>query len=176
MKTIAALFVPFFALWAGTAQAQEPTEPAKAAENAPATPPETGPASDNALFTEPPSLVPESSPNDTDLSEDKAPQRKQRKHPESSDTELIRKRVLFREAKTKALKDPRLHELLAEAEACKTDPEKRVVLRKYYKMLYDRMAQIDPSIVPFIEQHRRESLNRLSQDRLRELGQDPRLP
>lgn len=92
------------------------------------------------------------------------------------DAEEIRKHVLFRKAKTQALKDPRFDELITQADAAKTDPEKRVIMRKYYTLLFNRMAQIDPSIAPLIEQKRRVSINRLSQANLRELGHDPRLP
>lgn len=198
MKTIAALFVPFFALLflsPANAQTAEPApgatptpEAAQAPDAVPASTPTsalesgtTAAPEANPLFTEPPALAPATEPEaeKTEAIEPKEAKRKakeQSKKDQSPSAEDIKNRILFRQAETKALEDPKLHELLALAEASKTDPEKRGYLTSYYELLYSRMKQIDPSIATLIDYHLKRSLARLDQVQLRPLGQDPKLP
>lgn len=167
MKTIGASFVPLIALLllGLPAAAQTPgtqTEPAPAAGPAPAAP------TDDALFTEPPLLSDEEQPPRTPITSRKPAKRGK----ESISVDEIKVRILMRKAKTKALSDPKLHELLAQAELVKTDPEKRAILRSYYELLYKRMKAANPDLSPFIAQQRTASLAMLESPRLRDLGLD----
>lgn len=165
MKTIAALFVPLFALAMLSAQAQE-----QSPEEEPAA--QSAPAADESLFSEPPLLL-QPTPETEEIQPPKKKQPpKTTRNPQSITVDEIKVRILMRKAKTKALTDPRLHELLAEADAAKTDPEKRAILRRYYELLYKRMSAANPELAPFIETQRAGSLARLESPRLRDLGLD----
>ena len=52
------------------------------------------------------------------------------------------------------------------AEAMKTDYEKREVLKSYYRLLYGRMAKIDPSLKTLIDAQLQQSLGRLAQTKV----------
>ncbi len=88
--------------------------------------------------------------------------------------EELRGRIRFREAKTKAIKDPAIQSELNRAQAARTDFVKREAMRSYYKLLYARMTKIDASIKPRIAIALAQSLHRLEQDRLKPSeGLDP---
>ncbi|MDB6174345.1 MAG: hypothetical protein JWL59_3656 [Chthoniobacteraceae bacterium] len=92
---------------------------------------------------------------------------------EIADDEL-RGRIRFREAKTKAIKDPLIQSELGRAQAARTDFVKREAMKSYYKLLYARMTKIDASIKPRIDAALTQSLHRLEQDRLKPSeGLDP---
>ena len=80
--------------------------------------------------------------------------------------DLVKQHIRMREAKTKAQRDP---DLLAEWDrtaAMKTDYEKREALKSYYKLLYGRMAKIDPTLKAPIETQLQQSLGQLEQTRI----------
>ena len=57
----------------------------------------------------------------------------------------------MREAKTKAQRDPAVQAEWDRAIEARTDYEKREALKSYYKMLYGRIAKIDPTLKKPIE-------------------------
>ncbi len=77
-----------------------------------------------------------------------APQKKSSTEQASDD---LQTRIRYREARTKALQDPKIQMEWARAHAAKTDPEKREALKNYYQMFCDRIVKIDPTTKPRIE-------------------------
>ena len=77
-----------------------------------------------------------------------APPKKSATEQASDDLQM---RIRYREARTKALQDPKIQMEWERAQTAKTDPEKREALRSYYKMLCDRVVKIDPGTKPRIE-------------------------
>lgn len=80
--------------------------------------------------------------------------------------DLIKQRIRMREAKTKAQHDPAVQAEWDRAAAVRTDYEKREVLKSYYKLLYGRMAKIDPTLKAPIETQLQQSLGQLEQTRI----------
>ena len=80
--------------------------------------------------------------------------------------DLIKQRIRLREAKTKAQRDPAVQAEWDRAAAVRTDYEKREALKSYYKLLYGRMAKVDPALKAPIETQLRESLGQLEQTRI----------
>jgi hypothetical protein len=72
----------------------------------------------------------------------------------------------MREAKTKALEDPKILAAYAAAQAATTDPTHRAGLKTYYNLLYARMAQLDPENADRIGVRRQSSLARLQYVRI----------
>lgn len=62
----------------------------------------------------------------------------------------VKERIRYREAKTRALKDPAVQQEQERAENAATDSEKREALKNYYKLLHARMLKIDGSLGPQI--------------------------
>ena len=67
----------------------------------------------------------------------------------------LQMRIRYREARTKALQDPRIQMEWNRAQSAKTDPEKRDALKAYYQLFCDRMVKIDASTKPRIESLRK---------------------
>ena len=86
------------------------------------------------------------------------PKKKSSTEQESDD---LQARIRYREAKTKAMQDPRIQQEWDRAQVAKTEPEKREVLRSYYKLLCDRMVKIDPAVKPRVETLRKSFTWRL---------------
>ena len=63
----------------------------------------------------------------------------------------LQARIRYREARTKALQDPRIQMEWDRAQAAKTDSEKREALKSYYNLICDRVVKIDPATKPHIE-------------------------
>ena len=80
--------------------------------------------------------------------------------------DLIKQRIRLREAKTKAQRDPAVQAEWDRAAAVRTDYEKREVLKGYYKLLYGRMAKVDPALKAPIETQLREALGQLEQTKI----------
>ena len=69
-----------------------------------------------------------------------------------ADADPLEVRVAYRRAKTEAMvRDPGLAALLQDADAARTDVQKRAVLKVYYTRLFDGVRKIDPS--PEMKQH-----------------------
>ncbi len=80
--------------------------------------------------------------------------------------DLVKQRIRLREAKTKAQREPAVQTEWGRAAAVKTDYEKREALKSYYRLLYSRMARIDPTLKKPIDLQLQESLGRLEQSRI----------
>ena len=98
-----------------------------------------------------------------------------KKNKTEENTDNIADRIKFREAKTKAIKDEKVIDLEAQAEAAKTDPEKRAILRQYYTVLYAKILKIDGSIKKLVAERLKQSLNSLDQSRVRPKGYEETL-
>ena len=63
----------------------------------------------------------------------------------------LQTRIRYREARTKALQDPKIQMEWDRAQAAKTDPEKREALKSYYNLFCDRVVKIDPTTKSHVE-------------------------
>jgi hypothetical protein len=70
----------------------------------------------------------------------------------------MKERIRYREVKTRALKDPAIQAEWERAHKVGTDYEKRESLKKYYTMLYARMARIDKTLKKRIAEQERTSI------------------
>lgn len=68
----------------------------------------------------------------------------------------------FQAAKAKALDDARVKELQAKADEA-TGAEAKTASRRYYKALYDKMREIDPSVKDRIDRTEAATMRRLEQ-------------
>jgi hypothetical protein len=75
--------------------------------------------------------------------------------------------IKYRQAKTKALRDEKIQEVLASVDTVKTDPEKRAQLKQYYTLLAAKILKIDGSIKKLVATRLQESLNQLDQHKVR---------
>jgi hypothetical protein len=66
-------------------------------------------------------------------------------------------------AKTKALQDQHIQELQSNADAA-TGDEAKVATRRYYRALYEKMRQIDPSLKDRIDRTEEATLRRVEQE------------
>lgn len=139
---------------------------APAAENIPV-PTSTSADQGNPLFPEGTlSVDPAASPLDQPLAEsqDSESDKPGKKGKSPGSLEEIKKLILFREVKTKALKAPGVQAAWGQSRVAKTEPEKRKALKAYYNALYDQMLKIDDSLANRVENHRTRTIDRL--DRL----------
>ena len=63
----------------------------------------------------------------------------------------LQTRIRYREAKTKAMQDPKVQAEWDRAHAVKTDAERRAAMKNYYNLYCDRMEKIDPLVKPRVE-------------------------
>jgi hypothetical protein len=89
-----------------------------------------------------------------------------RKTKTSESADELRQRIRVRQAKTKAIQDPRVQEALERADTARTLPERREAMRDYYNALYDRMVRIVPSIQKSVALLRKENLGRFDESRI----------
>jgi hypothetical protein len=66
----------------------------------------------------------------------------------------------FHEAKDKALQDPHLQELQNAADSA-TGDDAKAAMRRYYKALYEKMRDIDPSIKDRIDRTEAATMRRV---------------
>jgi hypothetical protein len=69
----------------------------------------------------------------------------------------------FQAAKAKALKDPHVQELQDKADAA-TGDDVKPASRRYYKALYEKMREIDPSVKDRIDRTEAASLRRVDDE------------
>ena len=112
------------------------------------------------------SLIPEM-PLPPDKSRPRTVESPIKKRDSTADAEdLVKQRIRMREAKTKAQREPAVQAEWDRATTMKTDYEKREVLKGYYRLLYGRMAKIDPTLKAPIDVQLQESLGRLEQSHI----------
>lgn len=148
MKRTNVLFALILAL-APALSAQE-SSPAKPAAPTPAAEPEV-------------TLIPEQIPQNAKPAA--APKAIEKSKTEQSAEELL-ERIHFREARVKALRDPKVQAEWDSAAKAKTDYDKREALKRYYKLLYARILKIDSSVKKTADLREAAALRRLEQTRI----------
>lgn len=78
----------------------------------------------------------------------------------------LNERIRYRTAKTRALREPAVQAEWERSQTAHTDFEKREALKRYYKLLFARMAKLDGSLKKEIALRERTSLRRLEQTRV----------
>ena len=91
---------------------------------------------------------------------------KRRDSATSAAEDLVKQRIRMREAKTKVQREPAVQAEWDRAAAVRTDYEKREALKSYYRLLYGRMAKVDPTLKTPVEKQLQESLGQLEQNRI----------
>jgi hypothetical protein len=169
MKSVVLFLI--IAIGVQTALAQEPPLPSATATPAPT--PSVRPElniPDIPLPVEPAPLVPNASPapkksvpSITEL--DSAFQRS----PLGREVEEQRLHLEWRKLKNRTIQDPEVVAAKKAANAALTDPEKRELMRTYYKLLYAHMqAPAEaPDVKAYLEQKKNDSINSLAQPRIR---------
>jgi hypothetical protein len=76
-------------------------------------------------------------------------------------------RIRLRQLKTRVLAEPKVQESLQQAQAAKTDYERREAMKAYYKLLYGRIEQLDSSLKKQVNERRSAAVNRLQQANIR---------
>lgn len=74
--------------------------------------------------------------------------------------------VKYVEARTKVEKDEKIRSLQAQADAAKTDEDKRQALRAYYRLLFQKIRKLDPALVKKCDAMESAYLRRLEQNRI----------
>jgi hypothetical protein len=165
MKRTPALFVLTFAL-ASLLRAQEasPAAPGRL-QLAPAAAPT--PLTPDSLpeVTLVPEPVPQKKKPDAAAAA-AVPVDKEKKSKTEESSEEVTQRVHFREARTKALRDPQVQAEWERATHAKTDLIKREALQTYYKLLYARILKIDGSVKKLADLRQTASMHRLEQTRI----------
>jgi hypothetical protein len=115
-----------------------------------------------------PTLIPESperteKPRGTAIPQPEAERKKEKKNTTEAAENALQERIRFRQAKTRALRDPAIQAEWERAGKAHTDFEKREALKRYYKLLYARMAKLDGSLKKEIALRQNISLRRLEQ-------------
>jgi hypothetical protein len=67
---------------------------------------------------------------------------------------------------TKVRQEPKIVAEWDRAETAKTDYEQREALKSYYKLLYDRIVKIDPTLEKRVAAIRTKSIHRLTETRI----------
>ena len=101
---------------------------------------------------DPMSLIPESpAPAAKAKTKPKAAASPEKKSSTEQASDELQMRIRYREAKTKAMQDPKVQAEWDRAHAVKTDAERRAALKSYYNLYCDRMEKIDPVVKPRVE-------------------------
>lgn len=88
--------------------------------------------------------------------------------PLSPAAENQRRQIEWRRLRNRVRNDNELKAAVARAEAAGTDLERRQLLRRYYQLLYGKLAAIAPAdMKSYLEDRKNEALNGLSQPRVR---------
>src|SRR4030095_2199460 len=74
-------------------------------------------------------------------------------------------RVRLRELTTRVRQEPNVAAEWDRAQTARTDFDKRDALKNYYKLLYDRIVKLDPTLQKRVAEMRTKSLHRLSETR-----------
>ncbi len=69
----------------------------------------------------------------------------------------------FQAAKVKALEDQRIEDLQSKADAA-TGDEAKAAMRRYYRALYEKMREIDPTVKDRIDRTEEATLRRVEQE------------
>jgi hypothetical protein len=93
-----------------------------------------------------------------------------KKRTKTSKTEVFEQdqaeKIRFRQVHTQALADRNLEALWDKANVARKDADKRTILKEYYKLLYARMAKIDPTLKKLIDLQATVAEHRLTQSHI----------
>ena len=78
----------------------------------------------------------------------------------------LAERIRFREAKTKALRDPAVQLHWKRSTQAETDFEKREALKSYYNVLFARIGKIDGTLTKLVALRQATALRALTQSRI----------
>ena len=78
----------------------------------------------------------------------------------------LMERIHYREAKTKALADPKIIAAWDRANLSRTDISKRTALLEYYKLLFDRIVKIDSTLAKAVALKKLDAEHRVMQVRI----------
>ncbi len=93
------------------------------------------------------------------------PEKAEKSKTAESSEELIA-RIHYREAYTRAQREPKVMAEWERAAKAKTDLQKREALKTYYTLLHARIVKVDPSVKKTSDLRRAASLRRLEQTRI----------
>lgn len=146
--------------------AKPPVEkPAEALPESPAAPEQPGqPGQPNPkpAFSEPLPLIPDSL-DPVDRPGSRGSQKNKASHARAKAEGTVPQRIQLRELKTRALADGTIQQQWDFAQQARTDAGKREEMKKYYSMLYDRMARLDPKLKPVLDKRKDTALHRIEQ-------------
>ncbi len=91
---------------------------------------------------------------------------KSEKSKTAENAEELLERIHYREAYTKAQRDPKVAAEWERAAKARTDFEKREALKGYYQLLHARILKLDASVKKTSDLRRAASLRRLEQTRI----------
>ncbi len=111
-------------------------------------------------------LIPEPVKEEMKKPTEKEKGEKSEKSKTAENAEELIARIHYREAYTKAQRDPKVMDEWDRAMKARTDLEKREALKSYYKLLHARILKVDASVKKISDERRGISLRRLEQTRI----------
>jgi hypothetical protein len=157
------------AVIATTALAQDPTKPRlrpTAPAPAPLEEPKAAPEPNAPPFNENLGLIPEApEPAKKPKGEALVEPTKKVDRTTAAENELAA-RVRLRELTTRVRQEPNVAAEWDRAQTARTDFDKRDALKNYYKLLYDRIVKLDPTLQKRVAEMRTKSLHRLTETRI----------
>jgi len=162
------------ALLTATAWAQDPDPTTPRLRPTLPVPPPAPPALEDPaspIPTEPLSLIPETpepvkKPKGEALKDPTDKAEKEKVDRTTAAENELAGRVRLRELTTRVRQEPKIAGEWNRAQTAKTDYEKREALKNYYKLLYDRITKLDPSLQKRVAEVRAKSLHRLTETRI----------
>ena len=143
--------------------AKPPVEkPAETPPELPAAPVQPGQPTPKPAFTEPLPLIPDAL-EPVDRPRSLGSQKNKASHARAKAEGTLPERIHLRELKTRALDDGTIQQQWDFAQQSRTDAGKREGMKKYYSMLYDRMAHLDPKLKPALDKRKDTALHRIEQ-------------
>lgn len=85
---------------------------------------------------------------------------------ESAEEKARQLSIRYREVRVKVEKDPKLQNLLEQADAAKTEEDRRAAFRTYYRLLFSKIATADKSLADRCKIMEDAYIRRLAQERL----------
>ncbi len=85
---------------------------------------------------------------------------------ESAEEKARQLSIRYREVRVKAEKDPKVLNLLQQADKAKTEEDRRAAFREYYRLLFAKIAAMDKSLAQRCKIMEDAYLRRLAQERL----------
>ncbi|MFZ4682446.1 MAG: hypothetical protein ACOYMS_08085 [Terrimicrobiaceae bacterium] len=85
---------------------------------------------------------------------------------ESAEEKARQLSIRYREVRVKVEKDPKLQNLLQQADAAKTEEDRRAAFRTYYRLLFSKIAAADKSLADRCKIMEDAYIRRLAQERL----------